>query len=130
MVSSRPPGAHPVRTSVVRPTRADVIPAVRPAMPPPATTISYSSATALSAREHSQLAVSLVRGLLEGGSHVGLDLRLGPSHVVEAHLVDRSPEVLSVDRVSTDLQGIRRRRDAPRSGPTCHLNPVHVKPDR
>ena len=43
MLSSSPPGVPPVSTSVDRPRRAAVRPAVSPAMPPPATMTSTSA---------------------------------------------------------------------------------------
>src|SRR5580704_15265048 len=54
MLMSWPPGTSPVRTSVFRPRRTAVTPAVRPAIPPPAITTSNSVSNALTPKRRRQ----------------------------------------------------------------------------
>src|SRR5580693_10337742 len=54
MLISWPPGTSPVRTSVFLPRRAAVTAAVRPAMPPPATTTSLCVANVLTPNRRCQ----------------------------------------------------------------------------
>src|SRR5262249_46801251 len=96
MVSSRPPGTTPVRTSTLRPSRAAVRPAVSPATPPPATTMSYSSRTQLAPGvDRDRCVLALVRPELRAhrraheDAEVTVRLAAGDDDVDAVRLEDR-----------------------------------------